>query len=564
MSTLLRREAQTSVATSPQDEEMSMSNQLDRETNPLDIEIVSRHVQRPAPRRPGKLSAFAVLAAVMLLVALMGVTLRALSLERQVGPAAAGQWSDVAQFTMSNNAFPTIFVAPSNPNVIYEAVSSTATNYTLRRSDDHGTTWVSLRQPTTDGRVWVGDLFTSPLDPLVVFLSLIGDPSVPGCPALSPTPAQEGSSQGTPTPGGYSCSLQFMSRDGGMHWSRPIFPLPEQHFTGGLGPTTAMLAQGTQLYATIIGDGSGAMPYVSRLVASDDGGTTWSLVDGGLQAEDASIVSYCVIPTSTTLYATTLPQGTTTLTATPATKGTPPSTVTPPPTLLWRSDDAGLHWSRVGTLAQTQMQLIGAGMSSHEVLLYAAVLEGSSPMQGIRVSTDGGVTWQAAPSAGIPAGLLPVLFPPAGTLADGSLVLGFVAGPTAVAATAVTEKNPPTNQPPAQVTVTVVPPVESETAVATARSTGSAGSATPPGDQQSSATQASGQPGGESNVDDNDVTYLSWRPGDSNWVQVAPKTGTNKIIEAWIAVAASKPQTFWIVCIMPDNTTITLRKYVLA
>jgi hypothetical protein len=549
MTTLLRQEAQAALATSPQEKEMSMSNHLDQEINQLDLEILSRHVRQPVPRRPGKLSTTAVVAAVVLLVALLGLTLRALSLERQVGPAAGGQWSEVARITISNYVFPTIFVAPRNPNVIYEAVPSTSTTaatYTLRRSDDHGTTWVSLPNPMTDGRVWVGDLFTSPLDPKVVFLTLIGDPSVPGCPSAAPAKASVENT--TPGSYGYSCSLQFMSRDGGLHWSRPAFLLPQQHFTGGLGSTTALQVQGTRLYATITGNGTGATPYVSRLVASDDGGTTWSLVDSGLQAQDASVVSYCVIPTSTTLYATTLRQGTTTV------------TVTTPPTLLWRSDDAGMHWSQVGTLAQPQMQLIGAGMSSHGVLLYVAVLEGSSPLQGIRVSTDGGVSWQTAPSAGIPAGLLPEVFPPAGTLADGSLVVGFAAGPTVVAATAVTEKNPPTNQPPARVTVTVVPPVESATAVATA---GSAGSATQPSGQQSPVTQPSGQQGGESNVDDNDMTYLSWSPGESSWVQVAPKTGTNKITEAWIAGPAIQPQTFWIVCIMPDNTTVALRKYVL-
>jgi hypothetical protein len=519
----LRQEAQAVVEASSIDEDKSMSDQFDGE-------IGNQPSQRPTSRRAGKLSAFAALVAAALIVALMALALHTLAPASRVGTHAKGtptvaahvthargHWSDVARYTLNGSS--SIFISPSNPNVVYEAVVplTNATTYTLRRSDDGGATWVSLPNPTIDDPAWFGQLFASPLDAQVVFLTLGSNQTNAQCPKPSGQPGayarpdDGGAAQAyrglAPLSGGYSCSFQYVSRDGGLHWSQPDFPLPGQHFTGGFRLTDAAQAQGNRLYATITGDLNGVAYFGSRLVASDDGGMTWSAADSDIQAQGATVVSYRAIPGGTTLFATTMPQGTET------------NNMSPP--LLWRSDDGGAHWSRVGALPHAQTQLIGAGTGPQGMLLYAAILDGSARMPGILASADGGATWRAAPSAGFPATPttttvgsspaptpIPILVPAAGVAAVGMLADGSL----------VVEYSPPWN--------------------------------------------LQNQPGGEILMN-YDVAYFGWRPGDSSWFQVTPQPGKGVINEAWIDAPADQPQAIWIVFVTADNTTFTVRKCVL-
>ena len=182
------------------------------------------------------------------------------------------------------------------------------------------------------------------------------------------------------------------------------------------------------------------------------------------------------------------------------------------------------------------MQLLAAAMGPQGALLYAAVLEGSAPPQSILVSDNGGATWQGAPTAGVPTGLQPTVFPLVGTLADGSVVLGFSPlTPVAEASAVEHTANPPT------------PP-------STPVNVSGSGSGSQKG--AGGATTVSGPP----KIDGLAVTYLGWRPGAGAWFEVAAKSSAGFVTEAWIDTPASPPQTLWVVAGSPDGTTVTLRK----
>ena len=69
-----------------------------------------------------------------------------------------------------------------------------------------------------------------------------------------------------------------------------------------------------------------------RLVASDDGGATWKLIDSALVRSGNTIVcDFAAAPTGTTIYATTSP-------------GSCGGMGTFPTITLWRSDNGGQSW----------------------------------------------------------------------------------------------------------------------------------------------------------------------------------------------------------------------------
>ena len=201
-----------------------------------------------------------------------------------------------------------------------------ATAVTLARTSDGGATWTTLSLPTDDGG-WFGGLVLSPLDAQTVFLSMGADQSDPHCPASASGNSATGygdmsrnqsSNAGGPldlqypTSGGYSCSFQYVSRDGGAHWSHPSFPWPAQHFAD-LGVETSGFpgeVQGTTLFAAATGNLNGEYFDGVRLVASEDGGSTWSAVDNTIYAAGQVVTSYTAIPGMTSLYAMSVPQQT--------------------------------------------------------------------------------------------------------------------------------------------------------------------------------------------------------------------------------------------------------------
>src|SRR5215469_8668035 len=84
-----------------------------------------------------------------------------------------------------------------------------------------------------------------------------------------------------------------------------------------------------------------------------------------------------------------------------------------PPLALWRSDDAGLHWQSAGALPSPMVTGMAAMSQpgSAQPLLYLNMPPASmgnhttnvtwSPAN-VQVSADGGKTWKAAPTGGVP------------------------------------------------------------------------------------------------------------------------------------------------------------------
>jgi hypothetical protein len=102
---------------------------------------------------------------------------------------------------------------------------------------------------------------------------------------------------------------------------------------------------------------------------------------------------------------------------------------------LWQSDDAGATWHQAGSLPGMDVQslLVSSQGAGALPLLYAFVPGISAILPSdLKVSSDGGITWHAAPVQGIPtdANVLPAsvytLAGPMGALSDGSVLAGFM------------------------------------------------------------------------------------------------------------------------------------------
>jgi hypothetical protein len=407
---------------------------------------------RVSGRLAGLASVAAMVAVVTLIVGIFA--LQALGVHRgrtaarptaTATPSPDTAWVDQSQLdvvTVNNvamNQYPA--VAPSDPRVVYEAY----TQYTdpakqngqlvLRRSDDAGATWHTLPNPVP-GEVSVEALITqvvfivSPLDAHAVIVQ-ITLPSPLHQSFTCPAPFAQYVHYQAP------CQPQYRSADGGATWVpllTPDYGVPNQTLLGLRPPrmpywqgdeAAALRAQGSRLYSAVYGpDG-----LCVRIVASEDGGATWRTADDALAAQGVQIQDYAATPTGTTLFAVTSPGDVRCFSATVLT--------------LWRSDDAGTTWHRVGQLptpyddglvtvatadpAQPLLYLDAPGITGYAVdrLTGARSPFPSYLADDLKVSADGGHTWQSAPATGIPTGLrtFPGLL---GTLADGSIVVGCV------------------------------------------------------------------------------------------------------------------------------------------
>jgi hypothetical protein len=470
---------------------------------------------QPPRHQPGKWSTLAAVAAAVVIVAMLAWVFQSIAHSRVANTSATptsnsaahvthprGHWADVVQYTVTS-ADDTIIVSPSDPRIAFRATRSQSNpnTTTLARTSDGGATWTDIALPTDDGGSF-GALGVSPLDPQAVFLTLTGDQSNPRCPAyalgpgtdVGPATSQAASSFHAdarlgplhPTSGGYACSFQYVSQDGGAHWVHPSFPWSAQHFVD-LGPDIAPVqVQGTTLFATVAGNLNGEVFDGARLVASDDGGTTWRAADTAIAAAGQIITSYAVVPGTAALYAMSVRQ------QTPA--GQESSAA------LWRSEDAGMHWTRIGTAPTAQARLIATASTAGGVTLYAVALSPASPngMVPIYASRDGGHTWSPAPTDGWPQGQGVNLWA-LNTLADGSLLL-----------------------------------------------------------ELSDRVLAPEAPAFNSNS-----SFYAWRPGDVGWFQVTPRPSSGFLTQSWLTTPASGPQTLWIVVQAQQGTVYTVSKCVL-
>ncbi|HET9981591.1 MAG TPA: sialidase family protein [Ktedonobacterales bacterium] len=362
-------------------------------------------VSNPATRKVSRrLRGLVAVAAVLTIAALFGVVLRQLPTN---GPAqrhpatatpapAAGVWRNVGQFQARDGE--RVAVAPSDPYIVYRLNSAT---FAMERSDDGGATWraVTIPPEIRQAPVNANPVFAiNPLSANTVYLTTFGDPSKIVCKSSVP-------------PGGTlpatKCTEQYVTTDGGKNWQ--LLMLPDNgRLTGMLTqvlglPKAPLLAQGNRIYSLMTAD-----PYgdVYRLVVSTDG-VRWQTADGDLAATGQRIESYVASPTGMTVW-TALADGS-----------------------LWRSDDAGAHWARIASLPADQVpgtaNLAAASAAAGKTILY--IVTYSAPLgdiapANVRVSSDGGKTWQNAPAVGVPNGQRAA--PSAAmTRGDGSIVLLF-------------------------------------------------------------------------------------------------------------------------------------------
>ncbi len=307
-------------------------------------------------------------------------------------------------------------IAPSNPNIIYQAIAADGQTAppTIARSDDGGATWHALAAPFAAGQLFGMTLAVSPLDAEVLVLQVAYYASVnmpTTCPDQSVASGLRAARAGFAL-----CYLHYLSRDGGRHWRALALPVAAEAVNTGLTPMgnlTAsggplLRAQGTRLYAYM------AAPGGEHLLVSADGGQAWRVADAGIGAAGRFICSAQVLPApdGAVIFALafTRPCGT---------GGTQE---------LWRSDDAGATWHRAGPLpmpgyASIQSFVVSSQGSRAMPLVYVFIPTGLGGPGDLKVSADGGATWQSAPDDGIVSSLYTFTGPLA-VLSDGSVLAG--------------------------------------------------------------------------------------------------------------------------------------------
>lgn len=317
----------------------------------------------------------------------------------QAGTPATGTWQTRGQFQA--HTAQRVAVAQSDPQVVYRIYSKT---FVMDRSGDGGATWHTITLPaevTQSPQKDYAVFDISPLDANTVYLTAFGNVgAMPNCP-LPFLPGGQGQRD-------FTCSVQYVSTDGGAQWRRLMLPYPGR-LTGMITqyfgvPHAPLIPQGDRIYSLMTMD-----PFAGeyRLVASRDG-VTWNTVDDALAAQGVHFQEYIAPRTGSTIWVATLEGA------------------------IWRSDDAGATWAHTGNLPQgSDIQTVhlsaaatdGAGAS----LLYSQTDSsplGDIPPDGVKVSTDGGTTWQSAPTRGVPDDQHAARYS-AMTRADGSLVMLF-------------------------------------------------------------------------------------------------------------------------------------------
>lgn len=358
--------------------------------------------------------------AAVAIVALLALVLQgALAGRGNTGPtntAQVGRWQilDALTWKRVSDAQQLPTVAPSDPRVVYEAISSLSgqggkavTYASLRRTDDGGKTWHTLTLPLPLADISLLTVRVSPLRAQTVFLSLWDRSSI----TCEPTSGTVGE----------GCERGYVSFDGGATWQTQKLPVPGILDTGG-----GIQAQGSVIYAQNVCNGASCV----HLLSSGDGGRTWRAVDGGVTTDQRHLCDFSATASGQTVYAV----------ASLADCSQPPDSKT-----LWSSDDAGAHWTQVGPLlpkpTSESFYVVGNGTlltppgTAQPGLVYLNqpyTSDTSASGLTFYYSTDGGATWQTTPAlASQPDGVRDAV--PGATQSDGShLVQMFGIGQAAV------------------------------------------------------------------------------------------------------------------------------------
>lgn len=348
-----------------------------------------------------------------------------------------GNWQAVPGLTNVPGSTAAVTLAPSDPSVVYEIMQTQQQNAEpvgqyarLRRSSDDGATWQDLAVPkpaNSSVSAWgpIGTL-VSPADPNMILVSILAQMSY-NVPQSCPTELTMASvSHGVgissvnrtlaatiPFDGFQRCTAQYASSDGGAHWAK--VDISGVHVGGIL----SLAAQGNRLYGTVYA--SDQQPFaIYHIVTSTDSGIHWAPVDTSLLSQVKHICGFVAVPTGTTLFANTNSGN--------CASGQQSDE-------LWRSDDDGASWRDLGPLGGISIiaPLAAAeqGPNDAQPTLYVYWISKDSLYDlRLKVSTDGGYSWQMSPTAGMPDHYAPYGTMP-GTLSDGSLVEIFASNPQA-------------------------------------------------------------------------------------------------------------------------------------
>lgn len=395
-------------------------------------EPIHEEYSMPIRRRTGILSGLAV----VVVVVLVALTFYNFVGGRMSGPPASatasanstptvGVWETLSKLTLKRLAGGATAgaIAPTNTDVVYQPLNQQESNDSyilgLRRSDNGGRTWHNLSLPVDARNLNYLTVLVSPLDAHVVFLQ-VANQAASSCGAGDSATARVNGN--ILASGTASCMQEYFSASGGETWASVQQSVPG--ILSGVGfDVPLLIGQGSRIYGTTRCYGS---PCI-RLVTSVDGGRSWQAIDGSLAQQGLTVCNAAAPSTGTSVFAITSPGDC--------------SRIDQHARTLWRSDDAGAHWARVSTLPTTNEHGIAAVSrgNGQEPLLYAVlpttisyrndktgdpqpiISEGPADL---KVSEDGGKTWQSAPTAGVPSSLV-MVYSAFGALSDGSIIVPF-------------------------------------------------------------------------------------------------------------------------------------------
>jgi len=305
----------------------------------------------------------------------------------------SGNWTAVLQgYTISS-----LVAANNAPGVLYVCATRTNTNFTVLRSTDFGSHWQDIGSKAALGE-------TCQI-------------------AINPTNSNDIFATSVSASNGQATIMLKHSTDGGQTWTSVQ---PTLKMTGAIASTpVAWNVQELRFVGTTLfglqwlplnirpTDQRGTLPKyftrLSRLVASTDGGQTWTVVDAQFAKGGQSVSSYAVDPTnSSTIYE---------LMSIPWWPIQPNRTETNDsiPTFgingsLYKTTDGGTTWHLLlkNLPFGTQMQLasgnartlyVGGTRSPLPYIRTGATNDTNNAQSGfkLQMSSDGGATWREVP-----------------------------------------------------------------------------------------------------------------------------------------------------------------------